>query len=152
PPGHLARVPGLVVNVLQEGHELVAKYLVIVGAPQPPRVAEFQECDVADRTRLLVRRRGLARYAGGAGQLLGQFAHRRALRRLLRRRQVLAGVFVAEVVLARLAAFDIGDMKGRRLGALVALHGTTPPSRGGLARMTAAPPGGSGDQAHATLA
>src|SRR4051812_13676284 len=48
PAGDLARVPGLVVDVLQQGHQLVAEDLVVVGAAEPARGAELGEGDLAD--------------------------------------------------------------------------------------------------------
>src|ERR671917_148310 len=53
-PWDLARMPDLVVDVLQQRHQLVAEDLVIVGAPQPSRVPEFQVGDLAERAGLLV--------------------------------------------------------------------------------------------------
>src|SRR3954451_16062121 len=51
--GNLARVPRLVVNVLQQGHQLVAEDLVIVGATVPARVPELEEGELAEGARLL---------------------------------------------------------------------------------------------------
>ncbi len=77
--GDLARVPGLVVDVLEQRHQLVAEDLVVVRTAQPARVAELQERDLADRADLLVGRRRLAERARTADdQLLGQLAHRAA--------------------------------------------------------------------------
>ena len=78
PLGHLAGMPGLSVDVLEQRHQLVAEDLVIVGTTQPARIAEFEERDLADRANLLVGRRRLPQGARRADdQLLGQLADRR---------------------------------------------------------------------------
>src|SRR6185437_7223746 len=76
---------------------------------------------------LLAGRLGLARAARPADdELLRQVADRRRLVIPLGGTQVLMGVLFAEVVLARLAAFDVGDVKRGRLRAFLTFHGINP--------------------------
>src|SRR5262249_51465370 len=50
PLGNLTRMARLVVDVFQERHELVAKHLIVVRTAEASRVAELEECDLADGT------------------------------------------------------------------------------------------------------
>src|SRR5437879_8433059 len=54
PPGRLAAVLGLAVNILKQGQQLVAKLLVIVRAAQAPGIAELDKLDPAFRAFMLV--------------------------------------------------------------------------------------------------
>src|SRR5262249_7351937 len=75
PPGDLAAVANLLVDVLQQRHQLVAEDLVVVRTPQPAGVAEFSERGAAHRAGPLVGRRGLAPLAAGRlDQTGGQLA------------------------------------------------------------------------------
>src|SRR5579864_2422187 len=145
PFGYLARVPRFLVDVLQKRHQLVAKHLIVIRTAQPPRIAKFEESDVADRTRLLVGGRRFAR--GGraaANQLFGQFPNRQIVRYFFEAGlQMLTGVFVAEMKFTRFAAFDIGDVVSGLLGALLASHHHPPPVAEALLA-TPEPPGAGG--------
>src|SRR4051812_11753156 len=124
-------MPGLVVDVLEQGHQLVTEDFIVVGAAEPPRVAELEERDLADGADLLVGGGGLAGDPGPADdQLLRQVAHRRRLLGLLGGGQGLPGVLVAEVVFTRLAPLDVGDVEGGGLGTLLAFHDASPPGPG----------------------
>src|SRR5262249_34039774 len=54
PPGGLAAVLGLAVDVLQQRGQFVAELLVVVGAPEPAGVAELGELHAAQGALVLV--------------------------------------------------------------------------------------------------
>src|SRR5208283_3763508 len=117
-PRRLAGVSGVAVNILQEGQQIFAKLLVVIGTAEPAGVAELDELDAADRAFPLVHSAGLFGFL-----TLRRFAAFAARRLLLGLVQVLVGALLAQVqFFVLIVGQDFRDMQGGRLRTLLALH------------------------------
>lgn len=126
--GHFSHVMSFVVDVQEQWLQLLCKAGVVVWTPETTLLAEFSEADAADRTNLLIEPR----------QLLGGFAHGQLLCEKTRHgRHHIAGVvgggrekrlstIFAQVQFVGLAVHQVGDVEGRLLVTLLALHGGQP--------------------------